>query len=94
VASCEERQNSDVSAGRIEMTETRQGGVKEPQPMTAPAIGQPTPPASPQDSFSAVSEPLQGKERHQRCSLSQRGREHDQADRDARDHALRLGASG
>jgi len=29
VASCEERQNSDVSADRIEMTEARRGGVKE-----------------------------------------------------------------
>jgi len=29
VASCEARQNSDVQAGRIKMTEARQGGVKE-----------------------------------------------------------------
>jgi hypothetical protein len=29
VASCEERQNSDVPAGRIKMTEARRGGVKE-----------------------------------------------------------------
>ena len=29
MASCEEPQNSNVSAGRIEMTETLQGGVKE-----------------------------------------------------------------